>query len=168
MKIYLNMLKLSPYQQQDFHIEEPGDNELLDTWGGRFLQPVVVEGKIEHSGKDIHAQGKVQTVVELYCSRCLKPVTYSIDSRFFAAVVDENCQKDLSETEEDVVFQGDGIADLTPLVQEVIISDIPISVLCQEECRGLCPNCGKDLNTGTCNCRDDNIDPRWEKLKQLT
>jgi len=168
MKINLNKLKLAPYQQQDFHFEEHGDNQLLDSWGGQFLQPVRVEGTLEHNGKDINMHGKVRAVVELSCSRCLQPVTYTINTSFFAIIADENRQEEFSQAEEDVVFSFDGIADLTPLVQEVIISDIPISVICQEKCKGLCATCGKDLNTGTCGCREDNIDPRWEKLKQLT
>jgi len=168
MKINLNKLKLAPHQKQDFHFEEPGDDQLLDSWGGKFLQPVVVDGELEHNGKDMQVQGKVQAVVELYCSRCLKPVTYTVNTSFSAIIVDGQRQKEFSDAEEDVVFNFDGIADLTPLVQEIIVSDLPISVLCKEECKGLCPLCGSDLNTGTCGCREDNIDPRWEKLKQLT
>ena len=61
----------------------------------------------------------------------------------------------------------DGVADLKPLVEELIVSETPFNVLCDEECQGLCAICGSDLNTGSCGCREDNIDPRWEKLKQL-
>lgn len=168
MKINLNNLKLAPDQIQDFHFEEHGDRQLLDSWGGQFRQPIVVDVTLEHNGKDIQVQGKVRAVVELCCSRCLQPVTYIVDTTFSAIIVDGHRQKEFSQEEEDVVFNWDGIADLTPLVQEVIVSDIPLSILCQEECKGLCAICGSDLNDGTCDCREDNIDPRWEKLKQLT
>ena len=99
MKIYLNMLKSSPPISNKTSILK--NLVTMNCWilgGGRFpATGCEVEGKIEHSGKDIHAQGKVQTVVELTVHVVIKPVTYSIDSSFFAAVVDENCQKDLAE-----------------------------------------------------------------------
>lgn len=168
MKINLNSLKLAHQQSQDFHFEESGDAQLLDVWGGRFTQPVVVDGTLERDSQLFKVQGMVRTVIELCCSRCLRPVTYTVNTSFSAVVVDEYRREEFVTAEEDVVFYFDGIADLTPLVEEVIVSDIPISILCQEGCKGLCAICGSDLNTGTCGCREDNIDPRWEKLKQLT
>ena len=61
----------------------------------------------------------------------------------------------------------DGVLDLTPLVREEIIVSTPIAPLCKPDCAGLCPQCGQNLNLGTCNCELDDIDPRFAALLQL-
>jgi uncharacterized protein len=57
--------------------------------------------------------------------------------------------------------------DLSNLINEVFLINRPIQNICKEDCRGLCPECGKKLNEATCNCRNERIDPRLEKLKSL-
>lgn len=168
MEINLKSLKLPLNQQRDFHFEEPGDPELLDGWGGGFKEPVVVDVLLANKGDSYSVQGKINTLVELNCSRCLKPFTYTVDTRFTAILLEAGFGNESAQAEEDVIFYSDGIADLTPLVEEVIITDIPMTPWCNEDCKGLCPTCGGDLNVSTCNCREESIDPRWEKLKQFT
>jgi len=113
-------------------------------------------------------QGSVHTQVELGCSRCLKPVTYTVNADFSALLIKESLQDEADLVDEDVVVYTGGMADLTPLIEGIIVSEIPMSLLCSEDCKGLCAICGSNLNTRDCGCREDNIDPRWEKLKQLT
>lgn len=57
--------------------------------------------------------------------------------------------------------------DLTPLLKEMIVLQHPIKMLCKEDCKGLCPHCGADLNKEQCQCADELTDPRWEKLRKL-
>ena len=63
-------------------------------------------------------------------------------------------------------FQGDEI-DITEAVLKQIFLNLPMKFVCREDCQGFCPHCGINLNTGKCSCADDQIDPRWEKLKIL-
>ena len=60
-----------------------------------------------------------------------------------------------------------GLEQVDDLVEEDLILDQPSKVLCSEECRGLCPMCGKDLNEGSCDCRRETVDPRLAALQQL-
>lgn len=168
MNINLNNLKLPPDQAENLHFEERADAELLESWGGKFKQPVVVDGVLVHDGKNLRVQGSVHTEVELCCSRCLKPVAYTVNTSFSALLIEEPLQDEFSQADEEIVLYSNGVADLTPLVEGVIISEIPMTLLCRQGCKGLCAICGSDLNNGICGCREDNIDPRWEKLKQLT
>jgi uncharacterized protein len=168
MKINLNNLKLPPHQSKNVYFAEDIGLEALQSGGVRFKQPVVVDGVLAHDGNHLAMQGSVHAEVELDCSRCLKPVAYTVDTQISAWLVDDYKQQELSQTEDDVILCFDGVADLKPLVEELIVSETPFNVLCDEECQGLCAICGSDLNTGSCGCREDNIDPRWEKLKQLT
>jgi hypothetical protein len=63
-------------------------------------------------------------------------------------------------------FKGDEL-DLSQLAREQILLNLPEQVLCREDCKGICPTCGKDLNEGDCKCGEDEIDPRWAALKDL-
>ena len=57
--------------------------------------------------------------------------------------------------------------DLDELIRTDILLELPTKFLCKEDCKGLCPTCGKNLNEGACNCQTHQIDPRLEVLKQL-
>ena len=57
--------------------------------------------------------------------------------------------------------------DLAEVAREQIVLNLPEQVLCSEDCKGICPTCGTDLNEGECRCREDDIDPRWQALKEL-
>jgi uncharacterized protein len=64
------------------------------------------------------------------------------------------------------VFDGEAI-DVDEIVKEQILLAVPSRVLCREDCKGICPACGIDRNTGECSCVTDNTDPRWAALKNL-
>jgi uncharacterized protein len=64
------------------------------------------------------------------------------------------------------IYDGEKI-DLTDLVREQILLDLPTQILCQEDCKGLCQKCGANLNEVNCNCEENEIDPRWSALKNL-
>ena len=79
-------------------------------------------------------------------------------------------REDLELTPEELeisYYQGDFI-DLAPIICEQIILQIPIKVLCSEECKGLCPQCGANLNTSSCNCHLNFVDNRMAVLKDFT
>ena len=92
--------------------------------------------------------------VMLYpCARCLTPVPFNID---------------LNYEDEDELEDGQDTVDLVPFVEECLFIHEPYRVLCDETCKGLCPDCGVNLNQGECQCEhEDFIDPRLEALKQL-
>jgi uncharacterized protein len=74
---------------------------------------------------------------------------------------------ELTEAEMSVaVFDGEGL-DVDEIVKEQILLAVPTRMLCREDCKGICPECGIDRNTGECSCVADNIDPRWAALKNL-
>jgi uncharacterized protein len=59
------------------------------------------------------------------------------------------------------------VLDVMPQIQESIYTLLPTKILCRDDCKGLCPECGADLNEGTCSCKNENIDPRLEALKNF-
>ena len=59
------------------------------------------------------------------------------------------------------------VIDIMPQIQESVYALIPTKVLCKEDCKGLCPNCGMNLNEGSCSCQNENVDPRLEALRNF-
>jgi len=93
------------------------------------------------------------------CDRCLDPVSY-----MQSASVDEEFGPEPSD---DVRPLDEGEIDLLPTVEEMIVIERPLKVLCREECQGLCPVCGQNWNHGSCSCEEEEVDPRLLVLKKL-
>ena len=73
----------------------------------------------------------------------------------------------LSEEELAVSVFDEGSIDVDEIVKEQILLAVPARTLCREDCKGICPECGTDLNTGQCDCAAEEVDPRWAALKSL-
>jgi uncharacterized protein len=113
-------------------------------------------------------EGRLTVELEMACSRCLNPVKEHIEIPFaerFAHIPDKD--KDDDEEDEDVSVVQDDKVDLTPYVEQALLLALPYAPLCSEDCKGLCQECGKDLNLGECGCSRVRIDPRLAGLKDF-
>ena len=135
-------------------------------------EEVHVSTKIKKISKKILVEGNIKTQLELECSRCLEHFPSSIDENF--QVIFEPSSPNVNEEEvelkkEDlnIEFYKEGIIDLTEVVREQILLSIPMIPICKENCQGLCPYCGENLNHKKCSCEKKTIDPRWSKLQNL-
>ena len=98
------------------------------------------------------------------CARCLAEATVEIEARQqeFVPTAEGGWEESgLSAFVDDLMVDVDGIA------REALVLALPAQVLCSDTCRGLCPQCGRDLNQGTCECGEHASDERWNKLKDL-
>lgn len=138
----------------------------------RVTAPVQLAFDI-HKDKDrFRLVGTVRTELELSCSRCLEayrlPVDASFDQRYLP--LGQGADDGEVEVEEDDLetsYYRDEQIDLDELLQEQCYLALPMKPLCREDCRGLCPQCGTNLNTGTCGCEQTWEDPRLAALKNL-
>lgn len=117
---------------------------------------------------DLILQGRIKTRVGGECDRCLKEFGRDLDLGFRVVLVrslgEITPEKELRGEElNHSLLEGDEI-DLRRIVLEQLILESDMVNLCSEECRGLCPNCGADLNQGPCGCKDNEIDPRLAAL----
>ncbi|HEX3051918.1 MAG TPA: DUF177 domain-containing protein [Aggregatilineaceae bacterium] len=116
------------------------------------------ELRLSRNSRGILVQGGLETSVVGECVRCLTPtavpVTFELEELFAYP----------PSAEAEYAVDDTGILDLGPLLREEAILALPIGVLCRPDCAGLCPECGQNLNEGTCNCELD-IDPRMESLR---
>ena len=131
----------------------------------------------EYHGKhkiinDIRIAGDLSTKVALPCARCLEPVlrdlARSFDLLYRPLGSDAGPEeRSVSATESEVsYYQGDGLL-LEDALREQVLLALPLKAVCREDCRGLCPKCGANLNEKQCSCRDHVEDPRWEALKEI-
>ena len=118
--------------------------------------------------KEVSVRGKIWFSIESPCARCLRDVDLIItpDVKLVLSPRNVSDEKDNEEYIQHEAYSGDEI-DLGDYLREVIAMFLPIKVLCDEECRGLCTSCGANLNTRECSCREDWVDPRFSVLRNL-
>ena len=98
------------------------------------------------------------------CSRCGEGFDFSHSFRIERPVARKLVA---DENDEYILTDEDGFIDLSAVFNDELLLELPTKLLCREDCKGLCPKCGKDLNKGSCNCPTKEIDPRLEVLKAL-
>ncbi len=116
---------------------------------------------LDHSGFP-RLTGTVSAKLSAPCARCLAPVEES-----FSVPVDFPVSSTLappSDSEEEVIVAHGQKIDLAEVAETAILTELPMRLLCREDCRGLCPKCGKDINAGDCECEKREIDPRLAGL----
>jgi len=124
-----------------------------------------------HTG-EIVARGKVEAALKLECARCLEPFEHRMVHNL-AFVVKLMRRGELSgpdgESSDDYFVVSDSAEefDITPIVRERIMLSLPLKPLCDQSCKGLCPKCGVNRNTETCDCGNERVDERWSGLAKL-
>jgi uncharacterized protein len=167
------LLDVSKLREPHLHLErtdEPpafGAEEIF-----RIVSPVQLVFDLHKDPEKIRIVGTVKTVLELDCSRCLDGFAVPIDASFDLLYVPATAaqgseEKEIEEDDLDTAYYREGVIDLADLVREQLYLTLPMKPLCQEGCRGLCPACGTNLNSGTCNCAPAWEDPRLAPLKAL-
>ncbi|HWC73589.1 MAG TPA: DUF177 domain-containing protein [Gemmatimonadales bacterium] len=127
-------------------------------------EPVVVNGRLQSIGEGrFYWQGRVRTVIQGECRRCLTPVATPLNLEIGALFTQD---ADAEDPDSYSVPADATEIDVTPAVREELVLAAPRYVLCREDCKGLCPQCGKDLNAGPCGCAPA-TDARWQPLKAL-
>jgi uncharacterized protein len=151
-------------------------SEMIDQGQCTFVAPVKTVLRAIRIDDMVDVKGNINTVVRLPCSRCLKKYETALKSRFDLTYVrrlpgfQEDAQPDeveISAAEMGLIyFQGEDI-NLLEGIQEQVILALPFRTLCSENCKGLCADCGKDLNAGDCGCNLQPADNRFAVLKNL-
>jgi uncharacterized protein len=122
--------------------------------------------------KDIRIDGSLDTRVQLLCARCLEPVVQDVSHKFdllYRPQGTDAGREELSVTSAEAevsYYQGEGLL-LEDVLQEQVILALPLKAICRDDCRGLCPHCGKNLNVEQCGCTEPVEDPRWQALKDI-
>ena len=165
MKINVANLKKDIGATRSFHFIISADSLDFDDQPQWLTGQLIVDGKVMNNGQNLSVSGLVRGRGTFSCSRCLEPFSLPLTIPF-----SEEFKEDAgAQADEDIdvtFFQGDEI-DLTETVRESIVLAEPLKPVCAEDCRGLCPHCGINLNKESCDCEQTAIDPRLEKLRAL-
>jgi len=148
--------------------ELAGDLELAME-GFEFPEPIDVDLLASKSGDEVIVQGRVNATVEMECSRCLESFEMEVDPKIqFVIQLLDTSQPQYSEDDDFIILpRTTGEYEISDRVREAILLELPLKPLCSEDCRGLCPMCGVNLNETDCECTPDKTDERWDSLKQL-
>jgi uncharacterized protein len=138
----------------------------------KILSPVQASLKIDKKDSEVFVRGVADAVIEQQCSRCLK--IFSVDLKVNIDTVyrpskEINIEEhyELKSDEMETGFYKNDEIDLDDLLKEQFMLALPMKPLCSEGCKGLCPQCGADLNISECSCEVSEIDSRLSILKQL-
>ena len=158
-----------------FGIEEIGDEGLsfsfvlkkdqleIDQAGLSVNVDITVNGSLTRIDDDVYLKGTVMTSVVASCSRCLDTLSYPIDSDLKSHFVPSHdrytSERDVELHASDIdaeVYENQQI-DLTQSIRDSILLAVPVICLCKENCKGICSQCGKNLNQGLCKCENESF-----------
>jgi len=177
MRVHLDAIKDTGLRL-DFELDpfrDEGLKAVVDDGEAAFTAPIRVTLALNRVSDSVEVRGRVSTRLQLTCGRCLATYEQELDREIFCTYApapperDHPTAGDLELSADDVglvFFDGDTI-DTADAVREEIMAAIPFRPLCREDCRGLCPRCGADLNRETCRCSERPVDPRLRVLAQL-
>ena len=137
----------------------------------RIEEPIGVNVSYYRAGTELFFEGGLHATTTAICARCAEEFAAPSDRdfRFVLAPKSIGFDDDKDLRDEDLEFSlydGDQI-DLSPLIREQFLLSLPTRPLCREDCRGLCPKCGINLNDGKCSCSEETADPRLAPLRNL-
>ncbi len=162
MKLDLKPLAQQPGAVLPFVLQV--DLSDMEWYGVRpFVQPVRVEGQVRNRAGALELQAQLDTVLSLTCDRCAKPFEREKTVEYETLLAFELANEESGDI---VLLNEGGELELDELMREVFLLEMDTKNLCSEDCKGLCPGCGVDLNVEKCRCKKE-IDPRWAKLTQL-
>jgi len=138
----------------------------------RFVSPITAAVEVVRVLESYSIGGMVRWRVRVECCRCLAPIEEDLEASFQVLLQRKEASDDEREAladqdEVEIVDPGTREVDLVGRIQDLVMLELPLRAYCRVDCKGLCSQCGHDLNSGPCGCQTDTIDPRWEALAKL-
>ena len=161
MKVNVSDLVVNKSLHKKIDLRECLEN--IDFGGNefKFIEPVIIQGEMTVENQVFKLEGNIQIKVELNCDRCTKSFEQEMD-----ILLDESFSNQEDSSEDICFFSGKEI-ELTNIIRDNIISNIPMKMLCSDDCEGLCDVCGCNKKRQKCSCKHEEYDPRLEALLKL-
>ena len=165
------LLKAPAGTVQRVELDDDDDLELKDG-EATLAGPVSGQVRLHRTNQGVFVDGKVHVPVQLECTRCLKTMTTDLDFPLreqFYPTVDVTTGVPLPAPNDELAFPIDHnhLLDLREAIRQNLVVALPMTALCKEDCAGLCAQCGKDLNDGSCDCQPETTDARFAALREL-
>ncbi len=172
--MFVDLNELREREKPFFIVKDFAKKELrVDNPIGALRGPVHSEVEVTLRKERVRVEGELGADLVLTCSRCLKSFERKIQKGFDVEFVPdpvvetEGEEVGLTYPDLNVGFYRNDKLDFRAVISEQIVLEIPMQPICQEACKGLCHQCGADLNQGDCDCQGPPIDPRFEALLDL-
>jgi uncharacterized protein len=169
--LLLNLARIRTAEERFDQVYAP---EAVAAAGDTFSMnaPVALGFDVHRDQDRFRLVGRVQTTIGQPCSRCLEPFEWPVDATFDLrylprATAPAGTEREVEDDDFSTAFYDDEVIDLGQLMREQFYLLLPMKPLCSEGCRGLCPQCGANLNAGTCGCVQRDDDPRFAALRAL-
>lgn len=166
----INLINFFDEADKVFPFEGEVAIDSVNSYIGEFkiIEPIKYEGEIYKVDGAYLINANIYYKYETKCDRCFETTVKEVNSGLSAKLEDYGNQYvNNDDFKEDIIYYKKGILNLDEYILMEVASSLPMKTLCNENCKGLCPRCGIDLNKESCNCEDDYIDPRFEKLKDF-
>jgi uncharacterized protein len=149
-----------------FEIEADIDELDLDAYN--FREPLHCSIALLRTGNRIDLHLDLKTSIELACSRCGELTHYDVDTSADVTFLPELRRRSAEDEQNatDLEFYREEI-DLRSVVRDTFLLAVPIAVLCRQDCKGLCPSCGTNLNLSSCECEKKGVSSPFEKLRRI-
>jgi uncharacterized protein len=166
------MLKVSlaAVDRDEVRVREqiPADDPMWADAAIRLTRPLDVDLTARSVGEGVYVRGGLRTSVQVACRRCLTQVEREIDDTvdlLFQPLMDD--EEEGADGEVYPLPARGQELDLREAVREQLLLRLPDFVVCTEACRGICPQCGQDLNAATCDCVPEKAESPWDVLKNV-
>lgn len=151
-------------------IEGSGEDAGLTPNDADLQGGIVLEGDFIRVDQRVEIQARVEGTVRLECGRCVAPLSMPIRAplRLFCekrGERDRRTDAESREQDEGLLYHDGRVLDLAEEVREAFLLEIPWTVVCRPDCRGLCPQCGQNLNVGDCSCPPHRGTSPWDRLR---
>jgi DUF177 domain-containing protein len=157
-----------PGSQREVSRTVPAPADLgIEVLGVAEGSQVELDLRLEAVMEGVLVTGTARAALEGECARCLEPISDEIEVRFQELFVYDDRDVDPDEELEVSTLQDD-LVDLEPLLRDAVVLALPFQPLCQDDCPGLCPECGARLADDPDHGHDEPVDPRWSALAALT
>jgi uncharacterized protein len=138
------------------------------------VEPLVWNATVERPGLEVRVAGSLETTVELNCSRCLEPARCSVSKTFDLFfrqrdefMFDEDDEIELSDKDTRTAFFSGTQLAIGDILREQVLLGLPMKALCRLDCKGLCPQCGTNLNLKSCDCAKEQFNPNLDALLEI-
>ena len=137
-----------------------------------ILAQIQMDLTADRQGLEVRVRGRLTTNVGLPCSRCLEPVQFPVTTEF-DQFYESNTEHPLhgeialQVRDTEIGFYSGDFIEANDIAREQILLSLPMKPICREDCKGLCPHCGKNRNLKDCNCESVLVDPRLAKLLKI-
>jgi len=169
-------IELKDLAQDKISFEASFEPGVLDFGPENIRQIGVLDwsASAERAGEEVRIAGSLNATLEMACSRCLEPARLTINKPFDLffrehdeTMFDEDAEVELDEKDTRTAFFTGTKLAIGDVLQEQVLLALPMKTLCKVDCKGLCPTCGTNLNSGSCNCPKEEFSPHMDNLLEI-